>query len=299
MAQFRYPGTLNDKHPVITRISILERFNILGDVVQDGLGPVAQQFAGITGVDDVAAEMDSKENKKKVKDIIQSVSNRQTITAGDDPIHQIYLYAPSSIQFADGLQYDNQELGIIAGTIFAAADAATDSGGQNAVEKTLSVGAGLAAGLFSEIGKRSGFSQQGRLNSGVARNPRTEMLFRTPSMRQLSLTWKLMPNNRQESAVVYEMIQTMRKHAYPSIGNTGEDFAFAFPDVFKIEFVSRGSGKARMIQLAQAYCTAVNTTYGASGPAFFDGGDPVEIDLTMTFQETTIQTRESLAEGGF
>ena len=299
MAQFRYPGTLNDKHPVITRISILERFNILGEVVESGLGPAAQQFAGITGVDDALARAATEKNKKEVTDLVQSVSNRQIGTAGDSPLHQIYLYAPSSIQFADGLQYDNQELGIIAGTIFAAADAATDSGGQNAVEKTLTVGGALAAGVFSEIGKRSGFSQQGRLRSGVARNPRTEMLFRTPSMRQLSLTWKLMPTNRQESAVVYEMIQTMRQHAYPSIGNTGEDFAFAFPDVFKIEFVRRGSGKARMIQFAQAYCTAVNTTYGASGPAFFDGGDPVEIDLTMTFQETEIQTRESLAEGGF
>ena len=45
---------------------------------------------------------------------------------------------------------------------------------------------------------------------------------------------------------------------------------------------------------AKAYCTAINTTYGSSGPAFFKGGKPVEIDLTMTFQEAEIQTRESL-----
>ena len=49
-----------------------------------------------------------------------------------------------------------------------------------------------------------------------------------------------------------------------------------------------------MIQFAKAYCTAINTTYGSSGPAFFKGGKPVEIDLTMTFQEAEIQTRESL-----
>lgn len=296
MAQFRYPGKLDEKHPVVTRISIIKRFSLLGDVATADSSAFSQQFAGVDGALAAAA---SEKNKKIVEDKIKATAQRQIAENKDDPLHQIYLYAPSSIQFADGLAYDNQELGVIAGAIFGAADAAASEGGQSTGEKVLSVTGGLAAGLLSEVGKRSGFSQQGRLRSGVARNPRTEMLFRSPAMRQLSLTWKLMPNNRQESNEIYNMIQTMRQHSYPSVGDTGQEFAFAFPDLFKIDFVARGSGKARMIQLALAYCTAINTTYGASGPAFFDGGDPVEVDLTMTFQEAEIQTRESIRDGGF
>ena len=66
------------------------------------------------------------------------------------------------------------------------------------------------------------------------------------------------------------------------------------PFLIYSKLTTRGGGKAQMIKFAKAYCTAVNTTYGSSGPAFFKGGRPVEIDLTMTFQEAEIQTRESI-----
>ena len=104
-----------------------------------------------------------------------------------------------------------------------------------------------------------------------------------------------MPTNQQESDHIAEMIKTMRGHAYPA--TEGSEAAFAFPDIFSIDFVTNTGGQAQMIKFAKAYCTSITTTYGPSGPAFFKGGKPVEIDLTMSFQETEIQTRESIMEG--
>ena len=307
MQQYRYPGKLSEQHPVHTRISILERFNLLEEAVQSGGAEAfvtsvktAAQDAQGNRVGPPGASGPTQTTETKFTDTAIQVANRQIAGSIEDAIAQIYLYAPSSINFADGLQYDNQELGILAATMFGAADAAATEGKEiTAGGNVLNFLGGAGAAAVTEMGKRSGISQQLRLRAGVARNPRTEMLFRAPSLRQLSLTWKLMPTNAQESQTCFDMIQTMRQHAYPSVGDTGQKFALAFPNVFKIDFVTRGGGKAQMINFAKAYCTSVTTNYGSSGPAFFSGGKPVEIDLTMTFQETEIQTRESIRDGGF
>jgi len=295
MAQFRYPGNLSEKHPVQTRISIHKRFNALGEVVESG-GALALTKKSAKVTEEAAGGGDkATEAQGEITSFGKQLATKQLVDTTAGIQATIYLYAPSSIQFSDSLAYDNQEMGILASTFFNAADAAAREGRELG---TLETGANAVGGFFAaaagEMGKRSGISQQLRLRSGVARNPRTEMLFRSPAMRQLSLTWKLMPTNQQESDTIFAMINKMRQHAYPSIGNTGQKFAFTFPDIFQIDFINKGGGKAQMIQFAKAYCTAINTTYGSSGPAFFKGGKPVEIDLTMTFQEAEIQTRESL-----
>ena len=301
MAQFRYPGNLSEKHPVQTRISIYKRFNALGSVLDDGGGltmfkKTAKTAEAAAGEGDKATEAQGE-----FTDAANQIAKKQLVDTTEGVLATIYLYAPSSIQFSDGFAYDNQEMGILASAVFDAVDNATAAGRDiNNLEMAGNFASGFFAASASAVGKRAGIAQQVRLRTGVARNPRTEMQFKTPNMRQLSLTWKLMPTNAQESETVFAMINKMRQHAYPSTGNSGRQFAFAFPDIFQIDFVTRGGGKAQMIQFAKAYCTGINTTYGSSGPAFFKGGRPVEIDLTMTFQEAEIQTRESITalDGG-
>ena len=287
MPRFAYPGNISEKHPVQTRISILKRFSLVSEFAKEGLNP------------------DTQLSPKLLKDYGTDVTNRTlTKQTVEEPTHQIYLYAPASIQFSDGLQYDNQDLGLFAGALFAGSEAALEQSGdgggtieqlKNAGSGVAQVAGGVATAAVGEIAKSSGVGQQIRLRTGVARNPRTEMLFKTPALRQISLTWKLMPTNQQESDHIHEMIKTMRAHAYPA--TEGSEAVFSFPDIFQVDFVTNTGGEAQMIKFAKAYCTSITTTYGPSGPAFFKGGKPVEIDLTMSFQETEIQTRESIMEG--
>lgn len=301
MAQFRYPGNLSEKHPVQTRISIYKRFNALGSVLDDGGGLSMFKTTAKKAEDAVGEGDKATEAQGEFTDAANQIARKQLVDTTEGVLATIYLYAPSSIQFSDGFAYDNQEMGILASAVFDAVDNATAAGRDiNNLEMAGNFASGFFAASASAVGKRAGVAQQVRLRSGVARNPRTEMQFKTPNMRQLSLTWKLMPTNAQESQTCFDMINKMRQHAYPSTGNSGRQFAFAFPDIFQIDFVTRGGGKAQMIQFAKAYCTGINTTYGSSGPAFFKGGRPVEIDLTMTFQEAEIQTRESITalDGG-
>ena len=280
--KYVYPGNLSQKHPVQVRISILRRNTELNNLINKGLAVDTQ----ITG---------------DLENFVQRAANQvRTTDTVETAIANIYLYTPASVSINDALQYDNSEIGIIASSVLSAADEMIESNAGN-VEQTLTIGGAVIGGALqaavTEGSKAAGIKQLGRQALGVARNPRTEMLFKAPSLRQLSLTWKLMPTNEQESDTIYNMIQCMRAHAYPATG--GSEVTFSFPDIFQIDFISQSGGRSQMIKFAKAYCTSVTTNYGASGPAFFKGGKPVEIDLTMTFQETVVQTRETIQDEGF
>ena len=214
----------------------------------------------------------------------KQVVNRQIIATNSTAIAQIYLYAPAGISFADGLAYDNAEMSAVVSAIQSAADSSA-TGGENMVKTA----GGAVGGFLAGQVRKSGIGQQAQLQLGVVRNPRLEMLFRAPGFRQLSLTWKFMPSNASESAVVEGLIKKMRMHAYPEISDAG--FNFSFPDVFKVDFITKGGGQAKMIPFSHAYCTAISVNYGSSGPAFFGDGSPAEIDFTISLQETKVLSR--------
>lgn len=268
--KYVYPQGLAEQHPVQCRISIHKRLNRMADVVAAG-ADVANDASVTKAIDTF-----TQGGKQTV--------NRQIIDTNSTAIAQIYLYAPAGISFSDGLAYDNAEMSAVVSALQSAADASA-SGEGNAVK----TGIGAAGGFIAGQVRKSGIGQQAQLQLGVVRNPRLEMLFRAPALRQLSLTWKFMPSNSSESAVVEGLIKKIRMHAHPEISDAG--FNFSFPDVFKVDFITKGGGKAKMIPFSHAYCTAISVNYGSSGPAFFGDGSPAEIDLTLSLQETKVLSR--------
>lgn len=280
MASFRYPSNLSEQHPVHCRISIHKRLNRMADVIAQGLD--------VSNVDIDAFTSVLGKGVEKGKQLL----DRALINESSKSEHQIYLYAPSAINFADGLAYDNAEMTAVVSALTSTADeVANTTGGSKVAAVTEGIGKAVGAQLASNI-RKGGIGQQAQLKLGIARNPRLELLFRAPTLRQLSLTWKFMPSNQQESGVVEALIKTIRAHAHPELSKSG--YQFSFPDVFKIDFITKSGGKAKMIQFNQAYCTAVSVNYGSSGPAFFSDGAPAEIDFTISLQEARVITRKDI-----
>lgn len=271
--KYVYPQNLAEQHPVQCRISIHSRINKMDAVVKAGA--------------DVADDASVTKAINTLTQAGKQTVNRQIIATNSTAIAQIYLYAPAGISFSDGLAYDNAEMSAVVSALQSGADSA-GSGVMGAVKTGAEVG---VATVVSNV-RKSGIGQQAQLNLGVVRNPRLEMLFRAPALRQLSLTWKFMPSNASESAVVEGLIKKIRAHAHPDISQGG--FNFTFPDVFKVDFITRGGGKAKMIPFSHAYCTAIAVNYGSSGPAFFGDGAPAEIDLTLSLQETKVLSRKDI-----
>jgi hypothetical protein len=78
-------------------------------------------------------------------------------------------------------------------------------------------------------------------------------------------------------------------HPNYKIGN----LAFEYPDEFTIEFSSTLA--PYLYKIGTCVLKNVSINYNAEGvPAFFDTGAPVSVEISMTFQETKIITKDNL-----
>ena len=208
---------------------------------------------------------------------------------------EIYLYAPQGIQFSDGLAYDQVQLTNLVSTAVGATES-NKSTSKVLGEAAEDVLRGFQSDMAAQGGTVGGIMAENIKNQGFIRNPRTEMLFKTPQLRSFSLAYKFFPVNGKESQQIQDMIQAIRAGAYPTRSSTGS--SFEFPQIFNISFVSPLLGvEPKIIKFADAYCTSVGVNYNPTNSAFFDDGAPSEIDLAMTFQETEVIDRGMVRRG--
>lgn len=228
--------------------------------------------------------------KRTTMQFAAALDHRSQVGDVNSPLGSVYLYLPQSIQFSDGLTYDNAELTGITSALAATANETFTNG--------LAAGADVAresgAGLITNIGARSGMSlaQQTQIAAGVTINPRAAMLFKAPTFRQMALNFKMIPSNPGESATIESIIHTLRTNAYPEV--TAGGASFKYPNVFKIDFLSLNQGPLRIMPFAQAYLTAVTVNFNPTSPAMMSDGSPNEVDLTVSFQETKVLDRTAL-----
>jgi len=217
----------------------------------------------------------------------------ETITNTTD---EIYLYAPQGIQFSDGLAFDQVQLNNAVSTAVGALES-NKSMATAAGEGLKDFARGVQSDLAGRGGSLGGAAAESIKRAGFIRNPRTELLFKTPQLRTFTLAYKFFPVNGKESADLEKLIRTIRAAAYPSVSSTGGQFFF--PLTFNISFVSPALGvEPKIIKFADAYCTSVAVNYNPTNTAFFDDGSPAEIDLGLTFQETEVISR-AMVEAGY
>lgn len=260
MQKYKFPSNIEDQHAIM-RLSIFERNNDL-------------------------------------------IEGDQQFVATNNQLSSILLYMPTSIQFNDGLTFENVDMSnavslasdfIDALRKGSVGDAEAREAIPNLQTRALSRVAG-SGGIFG------GLASQALIRSGQVLNPRTALLFRGPILRQFSFAFKFIPSDKGEADQIQEIIKTIRLNSYPSVDVSQSESIFSFPNVFRISFVENpnsesGVNTLKMINIADTYCTAISTNYNPTANAFYEGGYPSEIDLTLTFQETRALNRNSIEQG--
>lgn len=246
------------------------------------------------------------QRKNELTDVNRELHSTQTV------LSRMYLYMPQSVQINDGLTYENVDLSNLLSVGMDLASAAGSKMSGNDVDiDTRTAGTHVLSQVAGSGGVTGGAASQALIQRGQVINPRTQMLFKGPVLRQFSFTFKFIPSNREEAEDIYSMIQEIRAHSYPSVDGAieGGESAFNFPDIFRVEFLRNptdtefqsggNSDQLKVTRLADTYCTAISTNYNPTSPTFFAGGYPSEIDLALTFQETKVITRSDILDKGF
>ena len=214
----------------------------------------------------------------------------------DQPTVVIILPRPNDMHEAFGVNYAEPALGPIVGNasdsvIKAIRSNPSDVQGTKATSIGENMVAAGEAGILNAL-KKGGFEKTAALGSmglGVAPNPNLAVLFENIGLRDHNFSYKFAPTSQQELQTLKNIIRQLKTRMLPGMDTS---MLFTFPDVCDIEF---GPTKDNPYKIKRCVMTALNVNYTPMGsPAFFKTGDPVMVEIQMTFKETSPFTRADL-----
>lgn len=253
-------------------------------------------LGAVSGSNDTGSVFD---NKLGLPGISERSSNEASIA-------KITLPIPSNLIDANPVDWTNSELNPL------------QAYGAGAIGRILGSG-NFAEGLGSEIKKGADVARQNAdtikpiLNNeiikqilgvntltrstGAVVNPNTELLFKGPSLRTFTFSFKMTPRNKKESEVVKKIIRTLKQGM--AVKRTANQVFLASPNVFKLKFwyvepvlgeseIIAGNPKEHPFLPRLKVCALQNMSmnYMPDGSYMTYGdGSMVGYDMTLTFSE--------------
>ena len=251
--------------------------------------------------------------------------NRASATE-ERAVRSIVLPVPSNLQVQYGVEYANEGLGLFgamaSGAVNAAdvssaaadigsaisnkvqqASAAFKSGDMDAAVQAAGIAApgliaagaaklGPAAGLLALGGTSGGVISGVSVSEGVAVNPHMAVLFKGVGFKEHSFSYRFIARNQQESEAIQQMIQVFKYHMHPNY--VAGSLAFEYPEEFEIEFAS--AIKPYLYKIGTCVLQNFSVNYnGENTPLFFETtGAPVVVDISLSFQEIRIITKDDM-----
>ena len=155
-------------------------------------------------------------------------------------------------------------------------------------------GAAVGQGITKAVGGMAGISENQMLamSKGEIFNPNMELLYEGPRLRDFSLNFTFLPKSPAEAAVVNQIIKHFKTNSSPSNDRGGN--MFGVPNVFQVTYKKDGQDHPYMNRFKRSALSDMNITYNSGLPfhSSFVDGMPVKTDMTLSFMEVDIITRE-------
>ena len=228
-------------------------------------------------------------------------------------LQSIYLAMPESVNFAEGIDWQGTDLGVVGGLKSGALgfdegsiDYGILTGGGAALGGAAGLGASLIPGISGIAGTvvgavLGGSGLQSGIEStfGVKTNPFKEQTFQGVGFRPFDFSFNFRARSQTDVLVIRNIINAFRSYSKPTFKD-GSGAIFKYPKEFRIEFLTIDDNNSYVTyeylpEIKFCICTAINTNFTAQGWKSFEGGAPTDITLQMTFQETEIVTGEDVS----
>ena len=209
----------------------------------------------------------------------------------------ITLYMPNQISVSQKANYGEAEMGLLVAAGLGSYKGMV--GGASNVDmgvlgETLKKeGSNIFASALEGAGA-TGAKAAKAIMSGETTNNRTEMKFEGIDRRSFQFTFRLIPRSSTEAEMIEQIVQTFREHSMPSF-TTGDSLGRTLkaPSTFDIQY----HPSEHLHAIGTSVLEAVDVKFGGDRPQFFGDKQPAETELTMTFKELDIVTREKVAKG--
>lgn len=129
--------------------------------------------------------------------------------------------------------------------------------------------------------------------SGVAQNPFLTVLFKSPTFKQHSFSWKLAANNVEETEKIRTIIETIRYHMLPAMAPSQGGTLLTYPDMALIKLMPDDK---YLYRFKPCVIESMSANYApAASPAFFKlKNAPVEVQLSIQLKEIEYWLKEDV-----
>lgn len=209
----------------------------------------------------------------------------------------IALYMPAQLQMSHKAAYGEPEIGTAVANVMSTIDGYNSGMGMDQMAKNIVSAIGNTAedagmAILDEIAP--GARAVRDIRAGKIRNNRSEMAFEGIDRRSFSFTFRMLPTNPKEAEAIEDIVTTFRFHAMPELdGEDATGRTMIMPSTFDIEY----HPNEHLHRISTSVLEGVDIQYGGDRPQFFTDGQPVETQLTLTFKELEIITKERILAG--
>lgn len=133
--------------------------------------------------------------------------------------------------------------------------------------------------------------------TGLAANPRKEMVFKGVDFRTFSFDYSFFPRSIEEANNVEQIIQTFKFHMHPEYKDTNS-FLYLYPSEFDISYYTKEGENAHIHKHTSCVLTDLSINYTPNGNFnTFANGMPTQINISLTFKELSSPTKETIKLG--
>ena len=135
--------------------------------------------------------------------------------------------------------------------------------------------AGMASGTGSQLLTRT---------TGNIINPNMELLFKNPSLRPFTFTWKLAARNEDEANAIIRIINTFKRGMAPQ--TAGENLFLKSPHTWRLSYKHKGRDHKYLNKFKECAMNSITTQYTPDGNyATFRTGHMTAYSITLSFTE--------------
>ena len=167
------------------------------------------------------------------------------------------------------------------------------------VEKNLSdaLGTGAEAAVANKfLGKDAKYGGILSAATGTAANPKKEQVFQGVEFRTFTFEYQFYPRDEFEAANILNIIYEFKYHMHPEF-KSELNYVWIYPSEFDIIYYTGGKENLNLHKHTSCVLTDMQVNYTPNGNfSVFDNGMPTQINLSMSFKELQLASKETIGQ---
>ena len=178
----------------------------------------------------------------------------------------------------------------------------------------------MATNLLPGVGGNMDVNDISGATRGVVLNPNAELLYDSPELREIGMSFKMVPKNQAEAKTIRAIVKTFRRAALPQWGGsedveigskedveqgkalitdeTQRDNFIRVPRLCKFTFMHGSKPHEWLTQFKPCAISNVSVNYTPDGTfATYSDGSPVATEIRLSFQETKVIFEDEVDQG--